>query len=430
MRIYVVLFALMIPTLFFAIGSNTPAGYGKEASQIPRTPGWRLLTNDITNMPISDPSYARYNYYYSDVYSMRPESYEFQGFWVSSNLYETDYEVEISLDEEGYVTEQSFRHPGYYPPYYRKKLYTYDHQNHLISLIDRHYDDLGMPSYDNYRQYWVYDAENGYELFTMISIRDQKTQSYFKNTFQWDVQGRIIERTSYSSTDSMSWVPAYKTYTTWNIQDQTTGDQYLDWVAQESVWTDLDIGIPYFGMMEEQLTYRWDGNELTPYRKQAFTYDNEQLIQMSYSEYTNNAWVESSHTNYSYSLQNGTCILINSLYFDAETGDWVPYKVNVLTWEAFISTDNDQCAPPAIPLRLSAYPSPFREKVSLHIETKSGASIEFQVYNLKGQFLDRFQGDPSMPTLWKADQDLPSGVYFIKARQAGSEAVIKVIHLK
>ncbi len=139
-------------------------------------------------------------------------------------------------------------------------------------------------------------------------------------------------------------------------------------------------------------------------------------------------------------VQSTTDIPAGDKWWDYPYHTDQPYLVvvsgnTVSLYRPGISTDSND-SPPPLPSTLSLgkpYPNPFNAAQTVPVTIVPGHDLTVDVFNLLGQKVETiYTGRPSTATLnltWRAD-NLPSGVYFVRAAGDGNIAVVRSILLK
>ncbi|MDP3115237.1 MAG: T9SS type A sorting domain-containing protein [Candidatus Cloacimonadaceae bacterium] len=92
---------------------------------------------------------------------------------------------------------------------------------------------------------------------------------------------------------------------------------------------------------------------------------------------------------------------------------------------------------PALPLKLSAYPNPFKHGITLKIEANKAQSATVNIYNIRGQKVRSLRqntlGIGENTIRWDGkndlDQALPAGIYLIQVKNQESVVIRKVLKL-
>ncbi len=149
-----------------------------------------------------------------------------------------------------------------------------------------------------------------------------------------------------------------------------------------------------------------------------------------------------------YILQPGQSLIL-SLQFDVpveQPRELYQYSLRIIHANGYVDiplvVDSAICgsanpASPPVLMDLSAAPNPFRSGTSLSFSVKESTRISVDVFNLRGQKVRHIADDSFSPgnhaLLWdgldKHGQQLPSGIYFIKAGNGSSERMIKVLKI-
>ena len=81
----------------------------------------------------------------------------------------------------------------------------------------------------------------------------------------------------------------------------------------------------------------------------------------------------------------------------------------------------------------SIYPNPFNPIINIEYELPASASIQFGIYNIKGQKIDRIKEGYKSPgfysIIWNG-KNHPSGIYFIVMENESKSLIKKIVLLK
>ncbi len=98
-----------------------------------------------------------------------------------------------------------------------------------------------------------------------------------------------------------------------------------------------------------------------------------------------------------------------------------------------VVSNQDEYVPPVNSLALRCYPNPFKNTVNLSLLSKSGASAEVSIYNMKGQLVRYWRNVRSDDLNWEGSdlngQKVSNGIYLVKAVSGSSSAVSKIVKL-
>ncbi len=266
-------------------------------------------------------------------------------------------------------------------------------------------------------------------------MNDEEEPPYWISTFEHDNQGRVITEVEQSSTDSTTWVNAYRTVNTYHPNDQSNAQTLIEYIAN-SYPTSFGEGMYYLpGMPAQYLTSKWNGASWDLDEREVYTWQattNRLLtIQNDYMEQPVRNWVPQERETFSYDTHGNIAeVLLDSYYADS----WSEYEKEVFTWFTYGTAIDDNNLPAIADLKLSAYPMPFNDIVNIDLQSSKAGMIDVDIYNLKGQQVNRFRTLPGQNISWNGmdnnGRNCASGIYLVKAKQDTAEATVRIIKLK
>ncbi len=312
-----------------------------------------------------------------------------------------------------------------------KTFFYYDNQNR-ISNMQRHFvaaDGFRLSSSTVY----AYDNNRlTQSLVTIYSINPPDT-TYHKTINQHDTNGRIINVIRSSSEDSLIWTPSAMGDLTYATDDNTTGQDYIDYVSHQYMIEFLnDTG--YFGKLASDISYynyvdgAWHDMRRNTYQYNTGGYLTEILDQVDIG----GTWENSTKAIYSYDANNN-CAELNTYFWRTDFQEWTTTVTRkIYTWEQ--STANEDEVLPVADFRISVYPNPFKNDTNVSFRSKSNAMIDAAVYNIKGQLVKSLGKSKGSTINWdgkdKEGALVGNGMYFIKASQNGQTVTSKIIRIK
>jgi hypothetical protein len=312
-----------------------------------------------------------------------------------------------------------------------KTFYYYDNQNR-ISNTQRHslaIDGFRLSSSTEY----LYDNNRLAQSLVTVYSQNPPDTTYHRTINQHDADGRIINVVRSRSDDSLSWAITAMGDLTYASDDNTTGQDYIDYVSHQSVLDFLnDTG--YFGKLASDLSYYdfidniWEYMFQNTYQYNADGFLTEILGQVDMG----GVWQNNTKTIYSFDA-NDNCTELNTYLWLNSIQAWsTPTVKKIYTWEQ--TTANDDEVLPITDFRISVYPNPFKNGVSVSFKSKSNTVIEAAVYNVKGQLVKSLGKSKTASLTWDGKDKngvlVGNGIYFIKASQNGKTVTNKIIRIK
>lgn len=336
---------------------------------------------------------------------------------------------QISYDANGefaVLLEDIFQ-PGF-PPY-RRYVRQYNGQNQLTTSYCEMYFNENWVS--NIRYNYIYNEG------VLISRDDyhfeyySNTENFVSNSYTLDGQGRIIAENRFYSPDSIHWELDSNCTYAYHPNDQSTGEEYAQYLAQIDMKSYL-FDIPAYGMITEMVEMAMIDSVMTYSQRRLCTYDDGNRLASIESHYWADDWQNYSKSEYAYN-NAGYLLSVSNRYWDYDLGAWAPVtEIILLEWEE--PTANDEDIQPATAISLTTYPNPFNSELTISLNSKIRASIRTYIYNIRGQKVRDFEISKSSSITWDGkdnnNQTVSNGIYFIKAEQDGRTITRKVIRMK
>ncbi len=317
---------------------------------------------------------------------------------------------------------------------FSKHLFEYDGQNRLLYIYYYETDYDSGELFVNMAANFVYDNNRLLEVNQRNSPTGQGPYHWYKQTFVHDEQGRVINRLLEVSADSLNWSTQQDYTNAYNLNDTSTGNDFIHYwshdfaVGLDDAYCDLDM----VGMPSETVYRLWDGADWNNDLRYTFTYDNANRLinKTSYS------WLDIWNPADLYSVfydNNNNLQRISYQTWNDSTNVWNSIATsNTFLWEQM--TANEDEIAPDVALSISVYPNPFKEGISLNLNSKDNAPYEASIYNVKGQLIKQFSKQQSKSLVWdgkdNANKLVGNGIYFIKVNQTGRSITQKLIHIK
>ena len=109
---------------------------------------------------------------------------------------------------------------------------------------------------------------------------------------------------------------------------------------------------------------------------------------------------------------------------------WMMFYVS----EGIVSISNDLIPEAVSSLKVSMYPTPFADKVSINIESKFHSPKTISIHNIKGQKIREFSDINSKLINWDGNdldgKSVSSGIYFVRVKQDNQQKIKKLIKIK
>jgi len=397
-----------------------------------QNPGWRMRQSIYSNMPYLPGSTTRHTIYtYHDSHPELVDSvligdYVYATNWVYSDFFLFEYDPEY----RHIIRNETF---DYNIPTNTTGLITaeYDNQNRLIQL-NEYWPEGDSISHNAYiSKYFIYGDAAISEAYLFINLGSEN-DNYFHTIYETDAQGRIISSANYRSPDSLNWYATGRQNITYHASDTSTGQQYINNLART-----LDFSLynyyPYVlqkGKFTQLLNQEFVSNMWVNTYNYVCEYDeNNQPVTNFSQSWGSGHWDNVSRDTYYYDV-NG-----NLDYYDIysfQQGQWTAQYHNVaFDWDQY--TANEDEVLPAITLKLTSYPNPFKQNVNITLQSKSNALVNMAVYNIKGQMIKSF-ASTNKSIVWdgkdKDNKPVSKGIYFIRVVQDGKSVSRKIIRIK
>ena len=354
------------------------------------------------------------DYYYSD---QDQEWYE-------------DASAFITYNAAGRITQviRAISEPGWFVPL-EKLVFEYDNLNRLIHMYN-YVAEWGGTYVPVHRVHIEYVSNNELTAYSWENW-EEREEYYWKTTFGFDTQGRMNLETNYESPDSLNWFLESKTEHTYHPQDNTPADAFVNFIAH-----DLPLGLvfdyyDYPGLITQSIWSEWEDGGWEISDKEVRTYDDQFRKTMTeYMYWYEMDWHCEDRELFYYDTNGNLDYTISQWIYWEEFED--DSRVDY-TWETYTAND-DPVSPVLTDLALRAYPQPFTESMTIVPQSKHSAEIKIGIYNARGQLVKSLTSPAGMSISWDGRDDkgmtTATGIYFIRAEQAGHTATIKTVKLK
>lgn len=321
--------------------------------------------------------------------------------------------------------------------WYKQRVETIDDMGRMAYLTITNGD---MPATVGKRLHFIYDVYGRLESLVTASF-DPTGVIFRKRDMQYDAMGRKTgELVSISEVDSTSWVPE-KRVTLWQSGDSfPPGTSFklnsvLFDINPPGYWGSYDLlsipGLTETGIVdsvhtEEYIDGEWvhnysDTYDIVVYPDGTVSYNivSWYLPYMGAPDYGHSVW--------SFGIAPHGGFL--GLDFSYDDGLSPPSWGGVsYVWEQ-VSSAEDPLIPSA-GMSLSAYPNPFRDKLTLLSDSKGSGIAELKIYNLRGQLVRKLES-PQKALDWDGTNSdgfaVPKGIYIIRYREGDQSATVKVL---
>lgn len=219
-------------------------------------------------------------------------------------------------------------------------LLEYNDNHYLLNWAFQHKDTLTGNWIVGQRMHFVYVNNN---VSALVTWYDGVPTPYDQKIFNTDLQGRIIQETWQTSSDSTNWTDYKQVFRTFHPLDTSTGTSFMTSYAQLGyvIITDSPMDL---GMWSEELTKSWINDIMDNESKATYDYDiSNKLVSELYQKWINFSWNNESKFTYDYD-NNGN--LIHEIYQRWNTMNWDYSSRDTNTWE--YTTANDDHTTPAI----------------------------------------------------------------------------------
>jgi hypothetical protein len=228
------------------------------------------------------------------------------------------------------------------------------------------------------RQIWATWSAD--QLAMVIEKRDVlESMVYYRSSFVFDDQGRISSEIQQSSPDSLSWIDFRRYDTIYHPHDTGPHYKFLENRASIDYMPWITGNPPVDGMPLSYSTLGWNGYVWHNLDRIVYEWDPQDRLTLLQEEtWYNAAWTVERRYLYSYDDWNHLLEDIDQGYYYG----WINDYKYVYQWEQFTSVD-DPAVPSTEEMRLSVYPMPFRESVSIECKAMSDDPLILKIYNLR-----------------------------------------------
>lgn len=266
---------------------------------------------------------------------------------------------------------------------------------------------------------------------TYITMFFGEMTIYARMEIGYDDQGRMVSETTSMSMDQENWELQEKTVHTYHADDSTTYQDLLDYF--NNYWAlNFIVGfsdIP--GMRSLRMDYIYSGEEWIPNRKYEYAFSNGKQVEETEYDYEDDTWIPQSK-NLSYYNEFGDVATQLNQSPNNSGGFDDQYKYDFI-YDIPISAEDEVQTPTPV-IAISAWPMPFKDAINIRIDSKEPSEYSLEIFNLKGQMVNKLQTYSKNDTLWDGkdmrSKDLPAGIYFLRACFDNAFSTQKIIKLR
>lgn len=266
---------------------------------------------------------------------------------------------------------------------------------------------------------------------TNIVLHMDENIIYAKSEIDLDDQGRIICETTSVSMDQENWNLQEKTEHTFHADDTTTFENMMDYFNNKWALGYITGFGDMPGMRSERMDYVYNNGEWVQKKKYEYSHQDGKKTEELESILVDDAWLAQNKKLFSYNQYGDLATELNQLPND--TGGFDDNYKYDYTYDIETSVE-DNVQTPASDIAINAWPMPFQDKINIRIDSKEPSKLSLEIYNLKGQLVNKLQTQGKGEASWngkdKQGRDLPAGIYFLKASSDSSFTTQKMIKLK
>lgn len=317
-----------------------------------------------------------------------------------------------------------------------RSIYTYDYDNHLLTA------KLQTSGLDYRRNREWFDVKRAYFMYdngalNNIIICDMSYPGYppewYKWDFQFDTAGRIIVLTETVSQDSLTWINSARTNYLYHSADPNNQASQIDLISKnfaQYLHYDRPLKI---GLLAETIREIW--------MYQYWRNDTQDIYNYNFAYWLNSHqtnvntmtgdWLYESLISYTYD-NNGNCDTELHQYWCEDPTHWVDSSIIYNAWEN-TTANADEIIPALSDMAVSVFPNPFRNVLSLEVQSRSKTPVNLEIYNCKGQKVHSETILPnsrvSVSEAFTGRESQASGIYFLKLQQDKQSVTRKILHL-
>lgn len=377
---------------------------------------------------------SRANFFYSSSQTVQPDS-------MHMDMYEPELEVWIPAmmvayiyyNDNGYVSENVIymNFMGSMMPM-MKTMAVYDNQNRITKLygysggsMEQNRDPELWEPFSRLHIY--YDGPAVSVVYRWEEAEEFRPAMFFKSTFEFDGQGRIITEYTDASNDSLNWSPDDKFTRSFHPNDTSNGLQFIEYMSQNLPFMLLNDGFDFPGMITEEMEYDWENSAWQASNKNVseFNAQNQRTIS-TYYYWNMNQWQNSDRKLYSYDPSGNLSSEIEQEYSGTEFVDMD--KVDYI-WETYTANEDPAQIPP-VDFGLKLYPVPFGSELNIESFSRTDEEMEISIYNVRGQLVQSFLTHPGTTINWNSDANARStapGIYFVTSKMGNRVNSYKVV---
>jgi hypothetical protein len=378
---------------------------------------------------------GRDDYYYNESFPDRIDSLVYSSFNVDSQSFFATSARRFFYDATGTnIIRVDWHYAQDAQNYVSTTIFEYDNQNRLIHQYEYNYDFDYNPQVLAFRYYWVYDEDSVIERYFTFCDDAGLPTSYTRTVFIHDEQKRNIGFTAFSSTDSLNWNNSNDCVATYHIHDTSTGQDMINYYHNAYIINYFrgTGGYANYTMIENFTVRVWTNGDWVNNNKTDYAYYDNDHLWYYVDSYVNPDWY--TYDRYFFNFDNNNNVnMISSELRNTEDTDWLGLQqIHSLSYENVVSAD-DETAPGTAP-GLNVYPNPFKDEITINLNSAEKGVFEAGIYNLKGQLVRSFTNQKGKSLIWdgkdKANNAAAAGLYFVRINQNRKSVVQKIVRVK
>lgn len=315
--------------------------------------------------------------------------------------------------------------------------YTQEYNNGQIELVTIESLEIGNWVIGGYVEF--YYAEDSILEAIQFSNRSLENDEfkYSRVMFEYDGRGRVIETLEQEKNDE-DWENYERSELVYHENDNSDYAALQDFLNLFALYTLIGYQsvLHPFGMVEEEVFYRWDSDGWeTDFRDKA-TYDENDLIYMiEYDYYAEGQWFPKDRYLV-YHDENFYPAEIISQYFRDTEEEWVNKRRYVYLYSDPTGIDEEKLIPSITPI--SNYPNPFNPETTIRFNIEKPSRVELDIYNVQGRLIDSLVNQElnagKHSVVWNGSDrygnELSGGVYIYRLSTGTKDYTGKMLLLK
>lgn len=309
----------------------------------------------------------------------------------------------------------------------------YNNQNRITILIMESSGMFGRTWTLTSRVEFFYNANSFNHVVTYeVDSGLDRTETWDYVTYTNDGSGRPTIIVTQTSSDSTNWENSKKEEITYNPNDTSTGEDFIQVFSNmlTMMMSMNDGAYIYNNIMISEQTNQIYATDWVNETREVYSYDAQNKLTEMIGKLWQDGWVDDSQTLFTYNAQGN---VYQSFENSWDGTAWTSQNRYTYNWGE--STANEDNTTPVVSaINIATSPNPFAGEMSIRVNSKNSSLVKISVFNTKGQLINTLSAKSNTTINWNGkdlnNNNVSNGIYFIKADIAGSSKTTKVLKLK